>query len=397
VPPTATPIPPAEIQYSQGASDTEVLVSNSAAQSGPFAVVGEPFNKGIQAYFEMINEGGGVDGRKIIFKQFSDDECDPVKASAALQEMVEDEKVFALVGQLGTAAVGAIIGDMKDYGIPAVYFATGIGSLYATGAKSNDEGFNLFPVQPLYATEGRVLLGFAKGKFGAAKVGVIYTNDDAGTDLLKGIKDQASDLGGVEIVEEQVAAGAPDVSAAVTSIKNAGVDIVIVASIQATFPTIVKELAAQSVNKDAITTYVNNSLDMSTQVVDDIKDKFDVYSTDWLSLADLDSVNQFVEWVGKQGEAYVANSFSMAGWIAGATFTEGLKRLEGKDITWESYMAAMEESPITLPFGAGVDYADGNRWGTQAMSLSKVVPVSEAATAGWEEAYPMTNLSDLVK
>jgi hypothetical protein len=87
----------------------------------------------------------------------------------------------------------------------------------------------------------------------------------------------------------------------------------------------------------------------------------------------------------------------MAGWIAGATFVEGLRRIEGQDITWDNYMRAMEEAPIQLPFGAAVDFGDGNRWGTQSMSLSKVVPVSEEFPMGWEGVEPMRNMADLLR
>lgn len=70
------------------------------------------------------------------------------------------------------------------------------------------------------------------GTFDAKKIGIIYTSDDAGKDMLTGAKEKCEELG-IEYVSEQVAAGAADVSAAVTSIKNANVDFVIVGAIQA--------------------------------------------------------------------------------------------------------------------------------------------------------------------
>jgi ABC-type branched-subunit amino acid transport system substrate-binding protein len=295
---------------------------------------------------------------------------------------------------MGTPVIAAIIDDMRDYGIPCVYFATGIPQLLATGATTNQDGYNIFPVQPLYETEGRILTAYATNKLGAKKIGIIYTNDDAGITLHKGVELQANELSGVELVAEQVATGSADVSAAVTSIKNADVDIIVVASIQGTFPTIVKELAAQSVNKNVITTYGNTDITMSEAVVNEITGKFDVYSTAWVDSDDEESAEPFVEWIPAE---YEANAFAMAGWIAGATFVEGLSRIAGQDITWENYMRAMETAPIELPFGAAVDYANGNRWGTQAMSLSKIVPVSDDAPMGWENVEPVTNMADLLR
>ncbi len=388
--PSSEPTPTGTVQ---GVTDTEVVVANSAATSGTLAAVGVPYNAGIEAYFKMVNEAGGVDGRKITFKHITDDEGDPVKGKAALQNMVEDEKVFAVVGHFATPVVAATIEDLKEYGIPAVYFASGIGQLRSNGAETNAEGYNIFPVQPLYATEGRILTGYAVGQFNAKKIGVIYTNDDAGMDLYDGVKEQVAELSGIEVVAEQVTAGSADVSAAVTSIKNANVDFIVVAAIQTTFPTIVKELAAQGVNKDCITTYSNTAITMSEAVVNDIAGKFDVYSTGWVDFSDPSSAD-FLKWIPAD---YAGNSFAMAGWIAGASFTEGLRRLEGKNVSWESYMSALEEAPIQLPFGAAVNYADGNRWGTQSMNLSKVVPVSDTMPLGWEAVSPMTNIEDLLK
>lgn len=216
-------------KYSQGVSDTEIKVANSAATSGAYAPVGVPFNAGIQAYFDMVNANGGIDGRKITFLHI-DDEFDPIKGKAALQNFVEDEKVFAIVGHFGTPVVGATIEDLKDYGIPAVYFATGIGQLYADHATTNAEGYNIFPVQPIYTTEGQIMVARGVGSFNATKIGIIYTNDDAGKDMLTGAEAKCKEIG-IPYVAEQVTAGSADVSAAVTAIKNSGADFIICAAI----------------------------------------------------------------------------------------------------------------------------------------------------------------------
>ena len=391
---TETPEAPVEIQYSQGASDTEIIVANSAATSGPYAAVGVPFLAGIEAYMAYVNAGGGIDGRTVTFKHYTDDEFDPAKGKAALAGMVEDEKVFAIVGHFGTPVVGATIDDLKDYGIPAVYFATGIGQLYSDAATTNADGYNIFPVQPIYVTEGSIMVAYAAGQFEASKIGVIYTNDDAGMDLYRGAQAQVDKLDGVELVAEQVTAGSADVSAAITSIKNADVDYIIVASIQGTMPTIVKELAAQSVNKDCITTYVNVSSAMSEAVVNDIQGKFDVYGLGWVAYDDAASLALYQEWAP---EEYAMNAYAQTGWIAGHFFCEGLRRIEGQDITWENYMQALENGgPVKNPFGGMIDYSNGQRLGTQEMNLSKVVPASDAWPAGWELVAPLASINSLL-
>ncbi|HCW72912.1 MAG TPA: hypothetical protein DHM90_02965 [Clostridiaceae bacterium] len=310
-----------------------------------------------------------------------------MKGKAALSTLVEDEEIFALVGHFGTPVVGATIEDVKEYGIPAVYFATGIGQLYNDKAEGKDRG--IFPVQPIYQTEGQIMVARAVGDFEAKKIGVIYTNDDAGKDLFSGVEAKAKELG-VEVVAEQVAAGATDVSSAVTQIKNAEVDFIIGAAIQATIPTIVKELAAQNVNKDVITTYVNVSPVISEAVINEIDGKFDVYGLGWVDLVEnADALAEFAEWAPD----YATNVYAMTGWIAGHFFVEGLKNVEGA-LTWENYMDAMESAPIKNPFGGTIDYAGGLRAGTQEMNLAKVAEVEGAP--GWEPVDGLQSMDSLL-
>lgn len=374
-------------QQAQGVTDKEIVVGNSAATSGAYAPVGVPFNAGIEAYFKMINDGGGVNGRKIVFKH-TDDEFDPVKGKAALTKLIEDDKVFAIVGHFGTPVVGATLEDLKTAGIPAVYFATGIGQLYNDKAIGKDRG--IFPVQPIYKTEGQIMVARAVGDFKAKKLGVIYTSDDAGKDLLWGAETKAKELG-VEVVTQQVAAGATDVSAAVTAIKNANVDFVVVAAIQATFPTIVKELAAQGVNKDVITTYVNVSPVIAKTVVNEIKGKFEVYGNGWVSFEGdrAKALAEFQKWAPE----YKDNVYAMTGWIAGYFFTEGLKRVQGT-ITWQKYMDALESAPINNPFGGTIDYSGGKRAGTQEMNLSKVNQTN--LNGAWDPVKPLQSMSSIL-
>jgi branched-chain amino acid transport system substrate-binding protein len=388
----AEPSAPAEIKYSQGASADKILIANSAATSGAYAPVGVPFIAGIQAYLDMVNSGGGIDGRKIEFLHV-DDEFDPVKGKAALQNFVEDEKVFAIVGHFGTPVVGATIDDLKSYGIPSVYFATGIGQLYAEGATTNEEGYNIFPVQPIYTTEGQIMVARGVGNFGATKIGIIYTNDDAGKDMLKGAEAKCKELG-VEYQAEQVTAGAADVSAAVTSIKNGGADFIICAAIQATMPTIVKELAAQGMTAPVITTYVNVSSAIPELVASDVAGKFDVYGNGWVAYDDQAALSLYQEWISKIDESYKMNAYAQTGWIAAHFFCEGLRRIEGQDITWENYMNALETGGyIQNPFGGKIDYAGGTRAGTQEMNLSKI---NSNVEGGWELVYGLDSMENLL-
>ena len=380
-------------QSAQGVTKDSIKIANSAATSGALAGVGLPFLAGINGYLDMVNEAGGIDGRKIEFLH-QDDEFDPVKGLAALEKFVEDEKVFAIVGHFGTPVVGATLENLKEYGIPAVYFATGIGQLFAAKATTNAEGYNIFPIQPLYITEGQLMVARGVGTFGATKIGMIYTNDDAGKNMLEGATAKAGELG-IPLVSEQVAVGAADVSAAVTSVLSQGVDFVIVGAIQATMPTIVKELAAQGNTAPGITTYVNAAITISEQIDAEIEGKFDMYVSSW-KIRDAEhqsDVDLFMKWVDPE---HTDNADAESGWIAAHVFCEGLRRLEGKDVTWEAYMKALESAPIDIPFGGTISFADGARTGVSSMQLSKC-NVDDPSGTGWELVYPFATMDEIIK
>ena len=371
----------------QGVTDTTVKVGNSIATSGPLAPVGVPFKAGIEAYFKMVNDGGGVHGRTIEYVH-QDDEFNPEKGKAAVDKMINDEKIFAFVGHFGTPIVGATLNDIKEAGIPAVYFATGTGLLYNEKAEGLDRV--AYPVQPVYPMEGRILAAWSMGEFEAKTIGVIYTNDDAGKDLLSGIEAQAD--GKATVVAEQVPPNSEDVSAAVTKLKDSNVDVVVIAAIQGTFPQIAKEMAKQGLFKPTLTTYVNADQRMTALVAEDVNNQFDIYANAWVDMTK-PAVAEYRTWIAQvSNEDLSNNAYAMTGWIAAHFFVEGLKRVDG-DLTAETFMDAMEEAPIGNPFGGSIDFSDGKRLGTQEMALLKM---NVEAPAGWEGFIGFKGIDDII-
>lgn len=356
---------------SQGVTETTVTVGNTAPVSGALAFVGLPFNQGMQAYFDMVNADGGVAGRTIEFVNH-DDGFDAATGLTYTEELVEDDQVFALVGHFGTPTVGATIDYVREEGIPQVYFATGISALFNEAAEGNDR--SSFPVQPIYDAEGQVMVARAVGDFDAQKIGVIYTNDDAGNGILNGVQIQAAKEN-VTLVEAQVAADATDMSSAALTIINADVDFIIIAANQVPASIAVKALSAGGSDVDCIVSYVNAASSFIELISAELAN-FDVYASAWINIFEADGsltegYNTFVTEVSKTDAALAANPYAMAGWVAAAFFVEGLERVGEDTLNWENFIDAMEESPVTNPLGGTVDYADGSRVGTQSMNLLK--------------------------
>lgn len=385
----------------QGVTDTTVLVGNSAATSGALAFVGLPFNAGIEAYFEMVNEDGGVAGRTIEWVHY-DDEFNGATGLTYAEKLVEDDEIFAFVGHFGTPIIGATETYLTEVGIPRVYYATGVGTLYNAETTGNERAS--FPVQPLYPAEGQVMVARAVGDFNAAKIGVIYSNDDSGTSMLEGIEIEAANQN-VTLVKQEVEYSATDLSAAAISIVEADVDFIIIAANQGTAATAIKALEVAGSDVDCITSYVNASPSFGALVAE-VVDSFDVYAGAWVNFFEADGVtptaeyNKFVEVMTEYNPDYVASVYAMTGWIAASFFVEGLERVGEDDLTWDNYIDAMEESPIQNPFGGMIDYANGSRVGTQSMALTQLAVIpgtgDEADTYLWNVVQPIESIEDIL-
>ncbi len=380
-----------ENKLAQGVTEKEIVVGNCAATSGALAGVGVPFNAGIEAYFNMVNESGGIQGRTIKFVH-EDDEFLPDKGKAAVQKMIQDTKVFALVGHFGTPTIAATVDMLKETGIPAVYFASGYRELFTEKAEADHRG--LFPVQPILITEGKIMVARASGDFGAKKLGVLYTNDDAGKDMLEGIEAMAKELE-LEIVKEQIVVGNTDVSVAVNKVLDSKPDMIIAASIQGSLPTIVSALVAQGNEAPVITSYNNADPKIASMIFDTIGGKFEMYANGWLDLSTEESqkaFQEFQEWVGKIDENYKGSAFAMAGWIAGHFFVEGLKAVGDKPLTWANYIDALENADVSIPFGGKVVFKDGKRMGTTSMNLNVLKSANE-----WAPYKPLQMIEEIIK
>lgn len=373
----------------QGVTSTSILVGNTAATSGAFASVGVPFNDGLNAVFKWYNANNADGARDINFVHY-DDEFDAAKGLSMTKKLVEEDKVFALVGHFGTNTVSATLDYIKEKGIPMVYAATGISGLYQEGA----EGYNrcAIPVQPIYNAEGRVLLARAlatgtdeaSNQYGlsGSKIGVISTTDDAGEGMVAGVKRQAQELvsskSSTMVYVKTDATQGTDHSSAVNALKSAGCDTVIICANQTPMGEIVTAMKNASFNANCVTSYVSANTATLGALVDSgaiTKDRM-VYTTAWLDATTAEGYADYMTFATIQmtyGDSqYVLNSYAMAGYIAGCTFLHGLNNLGSKDLVWLNYLDAMESKTFKLPMGGTLDFSSGNRFGVVDLLLNHI-------------------------
>lgn len=400
----------------QGVSAEEIIVGNTAATTGAFATVGVPFNAGIEAVFAEYNAAGGYEGADLRLIHY-DDEFDGAKGLAFTQKLVEEDKVFALVGHFGSNTVAATVDYIKQQGIPMVYAATGISDLYQEAA----DGYNkaVMPVQPIYNSEGRMMLARALADdatsgLAASKIGVISTTDDAGEGMLYGIRKQAELLTSAE--QEKIvyvttpAEQGTNHSAPVNTLKDAGCDVVLVAANQVPFSEILNYMRDASFNTKVITSYVTANTDVlrASAAVGSITVDRPVYTNSWLDVTDPTYYDQdtnpyaltpdYVSYlttmtVGGQS-AYSGSSFAIAGYVAAKIFIAGLERVKAneEELVWLNYINAMEESPVDLPMGSVIDYADGKRYGVTDLGFSKLYLLNPVNTSALGEVDTLRTL-----
>jgi branched-chain amino acid transport system substrate-binding protein len=209
----------AQKKYDTGATDTEIKIGNIIPYSGPASAYGV-IGKMEEAYFKMINDQGGINGRKINFISY-DDAYSPPKAVEQARKLVESDEVLFIFGPLGTPSNTAIQKYMNAKKVPQLFVATG-------ATKFGD--YKAFPWtmgwQPAYQSEGQIFAKYILTEKPQGKIAVLYQNDDLGKDLLKGLKDGLGDKASSLItLEESYEVSEPTIENHVVKAKASGADI----------------------------------------------------------------------------------------------------------------------------------------------------------------------------
>src|SRR4051794_32313247 len=172
----------AQKQYDVGASDTEIRVGNIMPYSGPLSAYAQT-GRTQAAYFKMVNDRGGINGRKINFISY-DDAFSPPKTMEQARKLVEGDEVLLIFESLGTQTSAAIQKYMNEKKVPQLFVASGA---------SRFGDYKTFPWtigwQPTYQTEGHVYAKCILDNLPQGKIAILYQNDDSGRDYLRGLKD----------------------------------------------------------------------------------------------------------------------------------------------------------------------------------------------------------------
>lgn len=211
----------AQKAYGPGVSDTEIKLGQSTPLSGPASAFGAGAGRAVVGYFNMINEQGGINGRKISFTQLDNAYSAP-KAIEQSRKLIEDVGILAEVGTIGTVPNVAIQKFLNSKKVPQLFITAG-------GRRFNDpKQFPwTVPLYPDFETEGRVVAKYILKTKPDAKIGVLYQNDDYGKDYLKGLRDGLGDKANSIVAQVSYEIADPTIDSQIVQLKAAGIDTLI--------------------------------------------------------------------------------------------------------------------------------------------------------------------------
>jgi len=331
---------------------------------------------GVKAYFDYVNNNGGVNGRKIDYV-YKDDGYNPTNTSSVTNQLVLQDQVFMVMGALGTPTHNAVVQFLNSERVPDLFVASG--SLSWNQPKKYPETFGW---QTDYEIEGKVIGNYIKEKFPNAKVGLFLQGDDFGEDGAKGVKEE---LPASQIVASQTyTSGNTDIGPQIAALKAAGADLVVSFSVPAY--TALSQLASlqlgykpqwfvSNVGSDA--TLVGNLLkSFSKGAVSGAGPLEGVLTTRYLATVDMkdDPWTQLWQKVwSASGQKGDLTNFEVYGMAQAYTTVQALQAA-GKNPTRESLVSAIEKAggdwkgPLVAPFR----YSSDSHAGVSGMTVAQI-------------------------
>jgi branched-chain amino acid transport system substrate-binding protein len=223
--------------YGPGVTDSEIKIGNTSPYSGPLSNA-SAVARSMAAYFKMINEKGGINGRRITFISY-DDAYSPPKTVEMTRKLVESDNVLFLSGSVGTPTNSAIWRYTNENKVPQLF--PGSGASKWNDPKGHPWTMGFFVS---YRMEGRIYAAYIIKHKPDAKIGVLYQNDDFGKDYLKGLVDGLGPNAASMIkVKASYATTDPTVDSQVLEMQAAGCDVCVNVAIP--------KFAAQAIRKTA--------------------------------------------------------------------------------------------------------------------------------------------------
>jgi ABC-type branched-subunit amino acid transport system substrate-binding protein len=320
-------------QSAPGVTDKEILIGSCSALEGPSRALGTETVAGAKAYFNLVNNEGGVNGRKLRLLAY-DDSYDPTKAQACFDRLL-NEKVFALGFFVGTPTAVKYVPLAESAKVPLVGLFTGAQTLYTPLRHW------VVNVRASYYDETQEQIEGAWDKLGYRKIGVIYPEDAFGAAVLGGVtealKAKSAEPVKVASYERQTA----NVGGAIDTVRAANPDAVVVVGPPNTVAPILKQSHAQGWKPLFLTVSFVGTDELISEAGSDAEGMVITQVVPPYYLTDLKTVALYRRTLSKYAPTALPNFVSLEGFVDAWVMVEGLKRA-GKEPTREGLIRGIE-------------------------------------------------------
>ncbi|MEK7248753.1 MAG: ABC transporter substrate-binding protein [Chloroflexota bacterium] len=247
-----------EVLTDVGVTDTEIKLGQHIVQSGNLAAVYAPVAPTLQAYFKKVNdEDGGVCGRDITLI-VEDDQYSPATARDRAQKLVEQDKIAAFIGNLGTPPNTGSASYINEQEVPDLFLATGVPGFADAATLPWTVLYN-----PDYISEGHILADYVNENLPDQTVGILYQNDDFGKSGRDGFKENFT---GTVAEEQSYDSTATDINSQLATLRAADPDILYLYSTPAFTTRVFGYMSQNSWTPQVVQSYVNSATTLATLV-----------------------------------------------------------------------------------------------------------------------------------
>jgi len=334
---------PSQAQNTPGVTDKEIVIGSCSALEGPSHFLGTETVAGAKAYFAMMNDAGGVDGRKLKLISY-DDSYDPTKTEACFNRLLE-QKVFALGFFVGTPTAVKYIPMAESNKIPLVGLFTGAQTLYVPLRHW------VINVRASYFDETREQIDGLWGTLGYKKIGVIYPEDAFGAAVLEGVKAALKAHGAEPIAVASYQRQTAQVGGAIDTVKAANPEAVVVVGPSNTVAPILKQSHARSWKPLFLTVSFVGTDELIQEAGSDAEGMVITQVVPPYYLTEFKTVALYRRTLAKFFPTAQPNLVSLEGFVDAMVLVEGLKRA-GKELTREGLIRGIE-SIHELDLGLG--------------------------------------------
>jgi ABC-type branched-subunit amino acid transport system substrate-binding protein len=345
-----------------GVTDKQLVVGQFAAFSGPAAQLGERLKVGFDAYFKLVNAQGGVNGRQLKLVT-RDDGYEPEKSKAAVRSLIDDEKVFALLGSVGTPTGLASVPILTEAKVPLVGMFTGAEGLRVP--------FNryVFHVRASYFDETERMVQHLTS-LGLKKIGVFYQNDAYGKAGLEGVERALAKRQLKPAATATVERNTVDVQKALDVLFGARPEAIVQISAYKASAAFIKQARAKGFGGQ----FFNVSFVGSKALADELGDAaVGVVITQVVPFpyaTSIPIVREYQQAMAGAGQKEVDFS-SMEGFLTAKVFVEGLKR-SGRNPTRDGLIAGLESIRDWDLGGFAIGYGSQDHIGSNYVDVTTI-------------------------